>query len=193
MIASAQSTGTELRSRRHENPVVGDAVTFLETSAETGGARTLLEVELAPGGGTPTHRHRSHEERFHVSEGTVVVEVDGIEHVLGPGESACAPSGSLHRFVNHSVARVVFDVEIRPGHEGFEKALAVTYALAAAGRVDRRSRPRNPIHAAVLLRWSDMGLPGAMALLERPLRGLALLARCCGVDRRLERRHIEGA
>jgi quercetin dioxygenase-like cupin family protein len=189
MTNPAHPSTAETVVRRHENPVVGDVVTFIETSAETAGARTLVEVELSPGGGTPPHRHRSYEERFHVSEGTLVVEVDGIEHALGPGESACAPAGSVHRFLNHSVARTVFDVELRPGHEGFERALAVTYAMAAEGRVDRQSRPRNPVHGAVLLAWSEMGLPGAGAVLERPLRALAAAARICGVERRLERRY----
>jgi quercetin dioxygenase-like cupin family protein len=190
MLIPAQSDAARARPRRHENPVIGDAVTFIETSAETGGKRTLLEVELAPGGGTPAHRHRTYEERFHVSEGTLVVEVDGIEHTLGPGQSACAPAGAVHRFLNHSVGRTVFDVELRPGHAGFERTLQVTYALAAEGRVDRSSRPRNPVHAAVLLGWSEMGLPGAQSLLDRPLRGLARAARWCGVERRLERRYL---
>lgn len=176
--------------RRFENPALGDVVTLIESSAETGGARTLLEVDLAPGGGTPPHRHHTYEERFHVNEGTLVVEVDGIEHVLGPGESACAPAGSVHRFVNHSVARASFDCELRPGHTGFERALRVTYALAAEGRVDRQSRPRNPLHGAVLLRWSEMGLPGKQAVLDRPLRALARIAALCGVERRLQRRYL---
>lgn len=190
MPTPAQSASGATSVRRFENPVVGDVVTLLESSSETAGARTLLEVELAPGGGTPPHRHRTYEERFHVNEGTLVVEVDGIEHVLGPGESACAPAGSVHRFVNHSVARASFDCELRPGHEGFERALRVTYALAVEGRVDRMSRPRNPLHGAVLLRWSEMGLPGKQAVLDRPLRALAHVARLCGVERRLERRHL---
>jgi quercetin dioxygenase-like cupin family protein len=179
--------------RRHENPVVGDVVTFLETSAETAGARTLVEVELSPGGGTPPHLHHTYEERFRVSEGRLVVEVDGVEHTLGPGESVCAPTGSVHRFLNHSAERTVFDVELRPGHEGFERALVVTYAMAAEGRVDRQSRPRNPLHGAVLLGWSEMGLPGAGAVLDRPLRALAAVARMCGVERRLERRYLGSA
>jgi len=191
MSTPAQSAPAAPRARRFENPVVGDVVTLLESSVESAGARTLLEVELAPGGGTPPHRHRTYEERFHVNEGTLVVEVDGIEHVLGPGGSACAPAGSVHRFVNHSVARASFDVELRPGHAGFEQALRVTYALAAEGRVDRRSRPRNPLHAAVLLRWSEMGLPGKQAALDRPLRALARIARLCGVERRLQRRYLD--
>jgi hypothetical protein len=36
--------------RRIENPVQGDAVTFLETSEESGGERTLIELEAAPAG-----------------------------------------------------------------------------------------------------------------------------------------------
>ena len=38
------------RARRIVNPHQDDAVTFVQTSQESGGARTLLELELAPGG-----------------------------------------------------------------------------------------------------------------------------------------------
>lgn len=62
-----------------------------------------------------------------------------------------------------------------------------------AETVVRRSRPRNPLHGAVLLGWLEMGLPGAGAVLERPLRALAAVARMCGVERRLERRYLGSA
>ena len=41
--------------RRIQNPVQGDAVTFLETSAESGGARSLLALEVMPGGRVTAH------------------------------------------------------------------------------------------------------------------------------------------
>jgi mannose-6-phosphate isomerase-like protein (cupin superfamily) len=55
--------------RRIENRVQGDAVTFLETSDETGGERTLIELEAAPGGGTTPHYHLTYSEGFRVREG----------------------------------------------------------------------------------------------------------------------------
>jgi hypothetical protein len=37
-----------IQKRVFENPVFGDKATFLKTADETGGAYTLLEIELAP-------------------------------------------------------------------------------------------------------------------------------------------------
>ena len=45
--------------RRIYNPVQKDYATFLETSAETNGLRTLIEIELAPGGGNLVHYHKA--------------------------------------------------------------------------------------------------------------------------------------
>ena len=40
------------RARRYYHPIQKDYATFLETSEETGGVRTLIEVEVVPGAGT---------------------------------------------------------------------------------------------------------------------------------------------
>ena len=37
--------------RRIYNPIQKDYATFLETSEESGGEHTLIEIEVAPGGG----------------------------------------------------------------------------------------------------------------------------------------------
>ena len=100
------------------------------------------------------------------------------------------PARTPHCFRNDSAAPVLFQVELRPGHEGFEKALQAGYGLAADGRTNRRSVPKNLLEAAVLLEWSDMAMPGLLTVLERPLRLLARIARRRGVDRRLERRYV---
>jgi mannose-6-phosphate isomerase-like protein (cupin superfamily) len=131
--------------RRIENPVQGDAVTFLETSEESGGERTLIELEAAPGGGTTPHYHLTYSERFRVSEGRLTVEIDGAQHELGPGDEALAPAGSLHRWRNLGSERCLAQVELRPGRAGFEAALRVGYALANEGRVLKNGTPRNPL------------------------------------------------
>lgn len=176
--------------RRVENPVIGDVVTFVETSQESGGARTLLEIELAPGGGNTPHYHKTYAEHFRALTGKVVVEVDGVEQELAEGDEAIAPPGTLHCFRNRSPDRAVFEVELRPGHEGFEKSLRVGYALAASGLTNKKAVPKNPMHTAVLLDWSEMRLPGVYRLLEQPLKLLARAARRRGLDRALERQYL---
>jgi mannose-6-phosphate isomerase-like protein (cupin superfamily) len=170
--------------RRYVNPVIKDAATFLENTGE----RTLVEIELAPGGGNTPHRHRTYAEHFTVREGRLTVVVDGASHELAPGEEATAPIMSLHHFANPTGERTVFEVELRPGHAGFEKAIRVAYGLAADGRTNNKAIPRNPLHTALLLAWSDMLVPGPLSV--RPvLKLLVALARAVGVERALERRY----
>jgi mannose-6-phosphate isomerase-like protein (cupin superfamily) len=178
------------RPRRIYNPVQRDTATFLETSEETGGARTLAALEVAPGGKVTPHYHLTYSERFKVLEGRLTVEIDGVRHELGPGDDAVAAPGSLHAWSNPGAERCVAHVELRPGSPGFEKALRVAYGLAADGRVLKNGVPRNPLHLALLLEMGEVRLPGAYAALERVLGLLARLARWRGADRELERRYL---
>ena len=180
----------EDRPRRIYNPVQRDAATFLETSEETGGARTLAESEVAPGGKVTPHYHLSYSERFKVLEGQLSVEIDGVQHELGPGDEAVAAARSVHAWSNPGQDRSVVQVELRPGSPGFEKGLRVAYGLAADGLVLKDGVPRNPLHAALVLRMGEVRLPGGYAALERVLGLLALVARWRGVDRELERRYL---
>lgn len=49
-----------MESRKIYNPIQQDCVTFLKTSAETDGEYTLVEVELADGGGGGLHYHKTY-------------------------------------------------------------------------------------------------------------------------------------
>jgi quercetin dioxygenase-like cupin family protein len=177
-------------SRRIHNPVQRDAATFLETSAESGGARTLVELEVAPGGRVTPHEHTTYTEYFAVHRGRLTVRVDDAEVHLGPGDEAIVPAGAVHSWANESDERAVALVELRPGHAGFEKALRVAYGLASDGRVTSNGLPRNLLHMALLLEWGEGRLAGASALLARPMALLARLARARGIDRELERRYV---
>jgi mannose-6-phosphate isomerase-like protein (cupin superfamily) len=174
------------------NPVQRDSATFLETTAESGGARTHLEVELAPGGGNPLHRHLSYAERFEALEGTLTVQVGRRILRLAPGESASVPARCRHRFANETAETVRFRVEITPGHAGFERALRIGYGLAADGLTDEKGIPKRLDHLAVLADMSDMRGCGPLATLN-PLIGLiAHRARRRGVDRELIARYCDG-
>jgi quercetin dioxygenase-like cupin family protein len=176
-------------ARSIHNPVQRDVATFLETSEETGGARTLLELEVAPGGRADPHQHLASTEYLAVHRGRLTVRVDDAEVRLGPGDEAIIPAGAVHAWANDSSDRAVAVVELRPGHPGLEKAMRVAYGLAADGRVTSRGRPRNPLHTALLVHWNQGRLSGAPALLTRPMALLARLARARGIDRALERRY----
>jgi quercetin dioxygenase-like cupin family protein len=128
--------------RRHYHPVQKDWATFLETSEETGGEHTIIEVELAPGGGNSPHYHKTYDEHLEVLEGALKVLVDKETRALRPGQKAVAPTNTLHNFRNPTKEPTMFLVELRPGSAGFEKALKAGYGLARATLVSAPTGPR---------------------------------------------------
>jgi quercetin dioxygenase-like cupin family protein len=186
---STTAPSRRVDQRRIYNPIQKDAVTFLETSAESNGRRALLELELAPGGGNSLHRHMTYGERFDVLEGTLTVEVSGTVHRLTCGEQAAAPAGAMHRFANETDERVVFRVEVTPGHPGFEHALQIVYGLASDGLVRPDGTPKSITHAALLIDLSETRVGGLIGLLTPLLKPVAWLARRRGIDRQLIERY----
>ena len=179
--------------RRIVNPHQGNIATFLQTSQESGGKRTLLELEIAPGGRVTPHYHLSYAEHFRGREGRITLRVGDEKRTLGPGEEALARRGQLRAWRNETAEPAVVRVELRPGHAEFEKSLRVAYGLAADGLVRANGMPRNLLHAALLLEWGDGRLPRAYRLLEPVLGLMAAAARRRGIDRELERRYLSGA
>jgi quercetin dioxygenase-like cupin family protein len=177
-------------SRRFFHPIQRDAATFLETAAESGGTRTLIQVELAAGGGNSLHRHMSYAEHFEVLEGRLAVTLDGVDHQLHAGDTAVAPAGVLHSFRNPTTGTVVFRVELRPGHRGFERALQAGYGLAADGRTRPDGTPKNLYELAVLAQWSDIRISGPLRIVQPIFGLLARRARAKGVDRELAQRYV---
>ena len=178
------------RTRQHHNPVLGDVATIVESAAETRGDRTVLEIEVAPGGGTRPHVHSAFAEHFLALEGVVTIETDGKRQVLVPGDGAVAPAGSVHCFRNETPDAITIRVELRPGHMGFEDALAIAYGLARDGRVYPDGTPKELLATALLVDLSDTAMVGAMRAMQRPLRRLANVARRRGVEAELRARYL---
>jgi mannose-6-phosphate isomerase-like protein (cupin superfamily) len=176
-------------AREIYNPVQRDRVTFLKTAAETGGELTLLEMEVAPGGGNVLHIHATYSERFTVIEGALGVQIGKRQKMLRPGETEIVPAGTVHRWFNSSTQPARIYVELRPGHAGFEQALRIGYGLATDGQTNAAGIPKNLLHLAVLTQMSDIKLVGPMAVMS-PLFGLlARIARRRGVEAELLARY----
>ena len=182
---------TATPTRTIYNPVQQDSATFVETVEESGGARTVLDIEVAPGGGNRPHRHLTYAERFTVQEGTLTVLVGDRTVRLEAGESATAPAHTMHCFSNETDAPVRFRVELEPGHRGMELALQIGYGLARDGKTGRDSVPRNLLHLALLAEWSDIRGMGMMRVIAPVLGVLAGIARRRGVDALLIERYVE--
>jgi len=175
--------------RRYYHPLQKDYATFLETSEESGGDRTLIEIEVAPGGGNAPHYYKTYEEHFEVIKGSLEVLVGRETRTLRPGEKAVAGKNVMHRFRNPAGTPTRCLVELRPGHAGFEKALKAGYGLAADGLTAPSGAPKNPYHLAVLLGWSEIRMPGVFTVAEPLFRLMDRRARRKGIDAELEARY----
>ena len=132
------------------NPVTGERITFLATSADTNGEAVVIEVAVQPDGFVAAaHVHPSQSERFAVAEGTLGLKVGGKELTLGPGDVAVVHAGTPHRFWNAGEGEVRFVCEVRPALQ-FESLVETMFALAADGKTNRKGMPMNPFRLAVI-------------------------------------------
>jgi quercetin dioxygenase-like cupin family protein len=154
-------------SRAIYNPIQQDTAVFIETARETNGAYSLIEVELAPGGGVSSHYHKAFRETFTCLEGELQVQLGNRLHTLKAGDApATAEMGVLHRFFNSSDKPCRFSVHISPGSRGFEESLQIAYGLARDGKANKKGAPVKIGHLGVLLALSESKLPGWPGLLE---------------------------
>ena len=96
VVALRDSTPHELASEVTMRPLFG-----------VGAQLNLIEFE--PGGLVPRHDH-PHEQLGYVLEGELTLEIDGVEHVLRPGDAYQIPGGVEHaaRSGGHCLVMDVF-------------------------------------------------------------------------------------
>ena len=177
--------------RRIYNPIQKDQVVFLKTHADTNGESTLVEVELADGGGVGLHYHKTYSEKFDCLEGEVEVRLGKTIHRLQPGQSATAAAGVNHLFRNRSGRPCKFLVELRPASRGFEQSLQIGYGLANDGLTEKNGFPKDKLALAWLFDISESNLPGWMSLIEFILKAQAKKARKKGIDKQLTERYVK--
>ena len=177
--------------RKIYNPIQKDTVQFLKTAADTNGECTLVEVELADGGGVGLHYHKTYSESFECLEGEVQVKLGKTLHTLSPGHSAMANPNVNHLFRNRSGKPCKFRVELRPASRGFEQSLQIGYGLARDGQCKPNGFPKDKLALAWLFDISESNLPGWMSLFEFILRKQARKARKIGIDKTLTDRYVK--
>lgn len=176
--------------RKIYNPIQKDTVTFLKTSAETDGEYTLVEVELADGGGVGLHYHKTYSEKFECMDGEVQVKLGKTIRALQAGQSAKAEPNVNHLFRNRSGKTCSFRVELRPASRGFEQSLQIAYGLANDGLCKPNGFPKDKLALAWLFDISESNLPGWMSMFEFILRKQAKKAKQKGIDKKLLEKYI---
>lgn len=74
------------------------SITFVETSAESGDERVVVEIAYSGSGvRPPAHYHPSQDERFEVLEGEIRVQLGDEERTLRPGDELDITAGTQHR------------------------------------------------------------------------------------------------
>ncbi|KAK4692113.1 hypothetical protein P7C71_g5026, partial [Lecanoromycetidae sp. Uapishka_2] len=174
--------------RTQTNPIIKDEVFIEKYSAETGGEFTRLQIKVAPGGGTPLHYHNSYAEHFSPKVGDLSIVLGEDTKVFKPGETAEVPVGTKHRFFNaNSDKDVEYMVELRPAHEGFEKALHIMYGLARDGEVGPDALPKSFVVQCLMAEMGDMSPPGWTV--KPLLKAVAAYARWMGEEERLLKKY----
>jgi quercetin dioxygenase-like cupin family protein len=179
-----------IQKRVFENPKIKDKVTLIKSSRETDHTYTLVEVELAAGGGNAFHFHTSFTEEFTAVDGVLGIGLKGGAVHLKPGETTVAKPNELHRFYNPGNQSIRFMVKLSPGAEHFEKSLAIGYGLAGDGLTNKQGIPSKMDHLAVLLELSDTRFNGFLGLITPLLLRRARKARQRGVLQQLEERYF---
>ena len=138
------------RGESIENPLSGERMRFLKTTADTNGQSLEFEFIAPPGWSVPEHIHPHQQERTQMISGVLSGRVAGEEIGLVEGEVRVVPSGVVHAWRNPSDEEEVrFSVEFSPAlkmESGFETA----WGLARDGKATRAGVPKNPLQLVVL-------------------------------------------
>ncbi|MES2437984.1 MAG: cupin domain-containing protein [Verrucomicrobiota bacterium] len=59
--------------------------------------QSLAEATIPAGGETERHHHRLSEEFYYITAGAGLMEIDGVEKEIGPGDAILIPAGAWHQ------------------------------------------------------------------------------------------------
>jgi quercetin dioxygenase-like cupin family protein len=150
------------------NPLTGERMTFLKTSADTDGAYCLVELRAEPGAAVAAaHVHPIQTETFEVLGGTLGATVADETLEAHAGDILVVEPGKAHAWWNAGDDELVFRCEIRPAG-GFESLIETMFSLAADGKTNASGMP-NPFRLAVIAQahLEDVVLPVVPVRLQK--------------------------
>lgn len=104
------------KGQKLENKLTGDAIEFIETSADTNGERVTLKVTLkSKGPSIDDHIHILQEESFKILSGRMTYFLDGEQHYIITGEEVVLPKNKAHNHYNADNEPVQYIQTISPG------------------------------------------------------------------------------
>lgn len=90
----------EIRQRENQAPFTtkdGSTIrSLLDLSNAPVAGQSLAEATLPAGAATDRHHHKLSEEFYYLLDGRGLMEIDGEEHEVGPGDAILIPAGAWH-------------------------------------------------------------------------------------------------
>jgi len=74
----------------------------------------VKRIVVAPGHRLSYQRHQKRAEHWYVISGEATVTLEGVDHVVNPGEAIDIPRGNAHRVSNKATDSLVF-IEVQVG------------------------------------------------------------------------------
>ena len=153
------------------NPISGEKVTFICTSAETNGLKSVIEIELQPTAeGPPLHYHKAYSETFRILDGEICLQIGKEQKRARKGEIFTVEKSQIHSFKNESKKPARIEVTLSPGHEGFENAISILFGLSKDGLVSSKGLPKKLINLAIINKLSDSHFTGVFSLVSSILK-----------------------
>jgi mannose-6-phosphate isomerase-like protein (cupin superfamily) len=174
-----------MRSRIHDNPVLGVKTEFIELFEETNGKRTVTESVVQPGKGVPLHYHLDCTEYYEVLDGELSMQLGKEIKTLKKGEYLLVPKKTNHRYFNDSNGPVKFKAVIQPGNFGSQLLITTLNGLARDGKVNRKGLPKSLLLFAYLSVAAGSNIPGFMSFLQPLLKWLYKRAVSKGIEKEL--------
>jgi uncharacterized protein YndB with AHSA1/START domain len=137
---------------------LGCRVQLIRTAAQTDGELVEFDVLGRPRGFlVASHVHTGQVESYVVMAGSLQIVENGLEHLLGPGETMDVPAGTAHRQVpGDKSADGHVRVQVRPAGstQAFLERVA---AMCAAGEFNRFGFPKAVAGARLVADFGDEG------------------------------------
>jgi len=132
-----------------DNPVTGERAIVITDPREHPERVLVSELHVSPGGRVAAaHLHPTVEERFLVLRGQVGFLIGAEERLLGPGEGATVPAGTVHDWWQVGDEEALVIVEVSPG-DRFVEMVGSLFGLARDGKVNAEGMP-DPLQLAVM-------------------------------------------
>lgn len=107
-------------------------IRLLITSDETGGAMSMIETDVAPGGGPTYHSHSREDETFYVVSGTAEIQIENEIFLCNAGDRIYGPRNIFHTYRNVGGTDLKMIIVYTPA--GFEQSFVEQTAMLQAGK-----------------------------------------------------------